>query len=65
MTYVVPVGGLFLGWAVLSEHIALNAFIGTGLIILGVAGVMIGRAPVTQQASEIAPLPESAPSATS
>lgn len=40
VTYVVPVAGLLLGWAVLGESIGASTAIGTALIACGVAGVM-------------------------
>ena len=42
VTYVVPVAGLTLGWAVLGEQIGMNTALGTAFIALGVAGVMYG-----------------------
>jgi drug/metabolite transporter (DMT)-like permease len=42
VTYVVPVFGLLLGWAVLGEQIGMNTALGAALIALGVAGVMYG-----------------------
>jgi drug/metabolite transporter (DMT)-like permease len=42
VTYVVPIAGLTLGWAVLGEDIGLNTALGAALIALGVAGVMYG-----------------------
>lgn len=45
VTYVIPVTGLFLGWAVLGEHVGLNTAAGFGLIASGVAAVMRGQAP--------------------
>ncbi len=49
VTYVVPVFGLFLGWAVLDERVGLSAVLGTALIIVGVASVMTRRAQVPQR----------------
>jgi drug/metabolite transporter (DMT)-like permease len=40
VTYVVPVAGLFLGWAVLGEDIGPATVAGAALIAVGVAGVM-------------------------
>jgi drug/metabolite transporter (DMT)-like permease len=40
VTYIVPVVGLSLGWAVLGEEIGLSTALGAALIALGVAGVM-------------------------
>jgi drug/metabolite transporter (DMT)-like permease len=46
VTYIIPVSGLLLGWAVLGEQPAPGTFVGMGLILLGSAGVMCepGRA---------------------
>jgi drug/metabolite transporter (DMT)-like permease len=46
VTYIIPIVGLFLGWAVLDESIGLNTLAGSALIIGGVAIVMRQRAPV-------------------
>jgi drug/metabolite transporter (DMT)-like permease len=51
VTYIVPVIGLFLGWAVLDESIGLHTIIGFALIIAGVAAVMRGQAPSSQRLS--------------
>jgi drug/metabolite transporter (DMT)-like permease len=40
VTYIVPIMGLILGWAVLDESIGVNSIGGCGLIILGVTTVM-------------------------
>jgi drug/metabolite transporter (DMT)-like permease len=40
VTYVIPIMGLFLGWAVLDESVGINSILGCGLIILGVTTVM-------------------------
>lgn len=40
VTYIVPVAGLILGWAVLGENIGINVALGAVLIALGVTGVM-------------------------
>ena len=45
VTYIIPIVGLFLGWAVLDEGIGLNTLLGSALIISGVAIVMGGGAP--------------------
>ena len=45
VTYIVPVVGLALGWAVLNEGIGLNALVGVLLIILGVVSAMIAKTP--------------------
>jgi drug/metabolite transporter (DMT)-like permease len=42
VTYVVPVFGVLLGWAVLGESIGLNTFAGAALIAGAVAGAMYG-----------------------
>lgn len=47
--YVIPVVGLLLGWAVLSEPVGLNTLLGLGLIVAGVGAVMRGRAPASQR----------------
>ncbi len=44
VTYIVPVAGLLLGWAVLDERFGLNALFGGLLIVLGVASGMLGQA---------------------
>jgi len=44
VTYIIPIVGLFLGWAVLDESIGLNTLLGSALIIGGVAIVMRGGA---------------------
>lgn len=60
VTYVIPVVGLFLGWAVLNESLGANTLVGAALIIAGVASVMRGQAPASQRA-----LPLAAPEAAS
>jgi drug/metabolite transporter (DMT)-like permease len=45
VTYIIPVVGLFLGWAVLDEGIGLNTIAGGVFIVAGVAMVMRGEAP--------------------
>jgi hypothetical protein len=42
VTYVVPVFGLLLGWAVLGEEIGFNTVFGGALITAGVGAVMYG-----------------------
>ncbi len=42
VTYIVPVSGLLLGWAVLGEQIGPSTVLGTGLIALSLIGVMYG-----------------------
>ncbi len=49
VTYIIPVVGLFLGWAVLDESIGINTALGCALIIAGVATVMRGQAPSSQR----------------
>jgi drug/metabolite transporter (DMT)-like permease len=48
VTYIIPVVGLFLGWAVLDESVGLNTILGAALIIGGVALVLRGGSPGTQ-----------------
>ena len=48
VTYIIPVVGLFLGWAVLDESIGVNTVAGSALIIGGVAMVLRGGSPGTQ-----------------
>jgi drug/metabolite transporter (DMT)-like permease len=43
VTYIIPIVGLLLGWAVLGESIGLNTVLGAALIIIGVAMVAWGR----------------------
>ena len=54
VTYVLPVVGLFLGWAVLDESLGLNTLVGAALIIAGVASVMRGQAPARQRVVPVA-----------
>jgi len=49
VTYIIPIVGLFLGWAVLDESIGVNTILGCALIIAGVAAVMRGQAPSSQR----------------
>ena len=49
VTYVIPVVGLLLGWLVLDEEIGANILLGALLIIVGVAAVMRGQAPVIER----------------
>ena len=51
VTYVIPIVGLFLGWAVLGESIGPNTILGGALIIGGVAAVMGGQAPARQRST--------------
>ena len=44
VTYIVPVFGLLLGWAVLGEEIGINTAFGAVLITAGVGAVMYGSA---------------------
>jgi len=58
VTYVVPVVGLFLGWAVLDESVGAGAVIGTTLIILGVGGAMLSKTEPAAEPAEVAePVP--------
>jgi drug/metabolite transporter (DMT)-like permease len=50
VTYIIPVVGLFLGWAVLDEGIGLNTIAGSAIIIGGVAIVMRENPPVREAA---------------
>jgi drug/metabolite transporter (DMT)-like permease len=43
VTYIIPIVGLLLGWAVLDESVGINSIVGCGLIILGVTTVMQRR----------------------
>jgi drug/metabolite transporter (DMT)-like permease len=49
VTYIIPIVGLFLGWAVLDEGIGLNTLAGSALIIGGVAIVMRQRPPTRER----------------
>jgi drug/metabolite transporter (DMT)-like permease len=49
VTYIIPIVGLFLGWAVLDESIGVNTILGCALIITGVAAVMRGQVPSSQR----------------
>jgi drug/metabolite transporter (DMT)-like permease len=49
VTYIIPIVGLFLGWAVLDESIGVNTMLGCALIITGVAAVMRGQVPSSQR----------------
>ncbi len=49
VTYIIPIVGLFLGWAVLDESIGVNTILGCALIIAGVAAVMRGQALSSQR----------------
>ena len=49
VTYIIPIVGLSLGWAVLDESIGVNTILGCALIIAGVAAVMRGQAPSSQR----------------
>jgi drug/metabolite transporter (DMT)-like permease len=44
VTYVAPVFGVVLGWAILGEHIGAETAVGAALIALAVAGAMYGPA---------------------
>ena len=54
VTYIVPVVGLLLGWAVLDEGIGINTLVGAVLIIAGVATVVSGEAPTAQRVVPVA-----------
>ena len=56
VTYIIPIVGLFLGWAVLDEGIGLNTLAGSALIISGVAIVMGGSAPAPKSATVARPV---------
>jgi drug/metabolite transporter (DMT)-like permease len=49
VTYIIPIVGLFLGWAVLDESIGVSTILGGALIIVGVAAVMRGQVPSSQR----------------
>ncbi len=49
VTYIVPVVGLLLGWAVLDESIGVSTLVGFLLIVAGIASVMRGQAPSSQR----------------
>jgi drug/metabolite transporter (DMT)-like permease len=49
VTYIIPIVGLLLGWAVLDESIGVNTILGCVLIIAGVAAVVRGQAPSSQR----------------
>jgi drug/metabolite transporter (DMT)-like permease len=49
VTYVIPIVGLLLGWAVLDESIGVETILGCALIIAGVAAVLRGQAPSSQR----------------
>jgi hypothetical protein len=55
VTYIVPVVGLLLGWVVLGETLEAATVVGTGLIILGVASLMRGPAPASQETGRLLP----------
>jgi drug/metabolite transporter (DMT)-like permease len=65
VTYIVPVFGLLLGWAVLGEEIGLSTAFGAVLIAAGVASVMYGsaaQARLAQLATQLrGPSPAEAP----
>ncbi len=50
VTYIIPVVGLLLGWAVLDEQVGVDTGLGAALIILGVASVMRGQLPAPHRA---------------
>lgn len=55
VTYIIPIVGLLLGWAVLDESIGFNTIAGFALIVAGVAAVMRGQAPASERTAAIAP----------
>jgi drug/metabolite transporter (DMT)-like permease len=65
VTYIVPVFGLLLGWAVLGEAIGMSTAFGAALITAGVGAVMYGsvaQAWLTQRLSQLrGPSPAGAP----
>ena len=61
VTYVVPVFGLLLGWAVLGESIGVETALGAGLIAIGVAIVMYGPKLLPAGRSEERPGAQPAP----
>ncbi|MDP3766937.1 MAG: DMT family transporter [Dehalococcoidia bacterium] len=57
VTYIIPVIGLLLGWAVLDEELGLSTILGFLLILGGVAAVLRGEAPASER---VAPVPAGA-----
>lgn len=55
VTYIVPVAGLFLGWAVLGEQIGINTLVGAALIGVGVTGVLQPQASNSQSQQASSP----------
>lgn len=49
VTYIVPVVGLLLGWALLDESIGVNTVLGAAMIIAGVTAVIRGQVPTSQR----------------
>jgi drug/metabolite transporter (DMT)-like permease len=47
VTYVIPIVGLILGWAVLDESVGINSIAGCGLILLGITAVLQRREPLS------------------
>lgn len=64
VTYVVPVFGLLLGWAVLGESLGANTALGAALITIGVATVMYGPKLLPLGRTIERPSPEPAPAPT-
>jgi drug/metabolite transporter (DMT)-like permease len=60
VTYVVPVVGLLLGWAVLGEEIGISTAFGSALITAGVGAVMYGSAAQAWLAHRLSHLRNSA-----
>ena len=52
VTYIVPVFGIFWGWAILDERLAWNAFAALAMILLGLLLVNNLFSPVFPQASK-------------
>jgi drug/metabolite transporter (DMT)-like permease len=49
VTFIIPIVGLFLGWAVLDESIGASTVLGCALIIVGITAVIRGQAPSSQR----------------
>lgn len=49
VTFIIPIVGLSLGWAVLDESIGASTVLGCALIIVGITAVMRGQAPSSQR----------------
>jgi drug/metabolite transporter (DMT)-like permease len=55
VTYIIPIVGLLLGWAVLDETVSISTIAGFGLILTGVALVMRGEGPSSERLAEPVP----------